>query len=101
MVQSFEIGEHDFGQLPTFESNYPPNNYKLQNMSLIIIQQLYTKDDASKSLLELSFLRISILGCDRDVDDDEDAGVNAAVQNPCHSLDRQFLQDEFVFFDQR
>ena len=48
MVQSFEIGEHDFGQLPTFESNYPPNNYKLQNMSLIIIQQLYSKDSASK-----------------------------------------------------
>ena len=29
MVQSFEIGEHDFGELPTFESNYAPNDSKL------------------------------------------------------------------------
>ena len=50
---------------------------------------------------ELSFLRILILGCDRDVDDDEDAGVDAVVQNPCHSLDCQFFKDEFVFFNPR
>ena len=42
-----------------------------------------------------------ILGCDRDVDDDEDAGVDAVVQNPCHSLDRQLFEDEFVLFDPR
>ena len=47
-MQSYEIGEHDFGQLPTFESKYASNDYKLQNMSLIIIQQLYSKDNASK-----------------------------------------------------
>ena len=29
MVQSFEIGGHDFGQLPTFESNYALNDSKL------------------------------------------------------------------------
>ena len=48
MVQSFEIGEHDFGQLPTFESNYAPNDSKLKNRSLINIQHLYSKDSASK-----------------------------------------------------
>ena len=46
-------------------------------------------------LPKLWFLRILILGCDRDVDDDEDAGVDAVVQNPCHSLDRQLFEDEF------
>ena len=48
MVQSVEIGEHDFGQLPTFESSYASNDSKLQNMFLINIQHLYSKDSASK-----------------------------------------------------
>ena len=48
MVQSFEIGEHDFGQLPTFESSYAPNDSKRYNMFLINIQHLYSKDGASK-----------------------------------------------------
>ena len=47
MVQSFKIGEHDFGQLPTFESSYAPNDSNLENRSLIIIQHLYSKDSAS------------------------------------------------------
>ena len=47
-MQSFEIGEHDFGQLPTFESNYAPNDSKLKNRSLINIQHIYSKDSASK-----------------------------------------------------
>ena len=48
MVQSFEIGEPDFGQLPTIISNYAPNDSKLKNRSLINIQHLYSKDSASK-----------------------------------------------------
>ena len=47
-MQSIKIGEPDFKQLRTFESNCASNDSKLMYMSLMIIRHLSSEDSAGK-----------------------------------------------------
>ena len=40
-----------------------------------------------------------ILGCVCDVYAGTEVGLDTVVQDPCHSMDRQFSKDEFTFID--
>ena len=40
-----------------------------------------------------------ILGCVCDVYAGTEVGLDTVVQDPCHSLDRQFSEDEFTFIE--
>ena len=48
LVQSIKIGEPDFEQLHTYESNYASKDFKLNYLSLKIIPHLCSKDSVGK-----------------------------------------------------